>query len=106
MIPRAWPSITGIHDFKGTKLHTAAWDPAISVEELSDKNVAIIGAGSSGIQVLPTLQPHCKHIDHYMKGKNWISPFGLGGSVLAERGVTTGNCKGLTATRDIFTSSR
>ena len=41
------------------------------------KNVAVIGAGSSGIQIVPAIQPHVKRLDHYVRGKTWIaSSFG------------------------------
>ena len=70
-------------------MHTASWDQDV---DLDNKDVAVIGAGSTGIQVVSMLQPVVEHIDHYMKGKNWISPFGLGGGTLAERGETSGNC--------------
>lgn len=37
------------------------------------KVVAVIGAGSSGIQVVPTLAPQVKGMHHYIRGKTWIS---------------------------------
>ncbi|KAH3907723.1 hypothetical protein HBI56_181320 [Parastagonospora nodorum] len=85
-----WPNIPGIHSFRVPKLHTACWDDSIDVE---DKHVAVIGGGSSGIQLVPTLQPRVKHMDHYMKGKNWISPLGMGSGLLKSRGIKTGNFK-------------
>ena len=70
-----WPEIEGLHTFKGDLMHSAQWDPKFDV---AGKTVALIGAGSSGIQILPQIQPKAKHIYHYMKGKTWISPFGYG----------------------------
>jgi hypothetical protein len=75
------------------------------------KNVALIGAGSTGIQLLPQIQPYAKSVDHYVSGKTWISPVGFGSEELKERGVTTGNCESLqfghnplsqSATKNIF----
>jgi cation diffusion facilitator CzcD-associated flavoprotein CzcO len=40
---------------------------------LQDKSVAIIGAGSSGIQVVPALVSKVKSLHHYVRGKTWIS---------------------------------
>lgn len=40
---------------------------------MTGKNIALIGGGSSGIQLLPNMQPIVKHCDHYMKGKTWIA---------------------------------
>ncbi|KAK4690528.1 hypothetical protein P7C71_g6283, partial [Lecanoromycetidae sp. Uapishka_2] len=38
-----------------------------------DKRVAVIGAGSSGIQIVPSLQPEVSHLDHYIRGRTWIA---------------------------------
>lgn len=71
----AWPDIPGLHDFKGPYMHTARWDEKF---DWTDKTVALIGAGSSGIQILPQIQPKAKKVVHFMRGKNWISPVGYG----------------------------
>ncbi len=81
-----WPDIEGLHSFKGPVLHSARWDPSF---DWSDKTVALIGAGSTGIQILPKIQPKAKRVIHYMKGKTWISPVGYG----AEQGVEDENGK-------------
>ncbi|KIX06719.1 uncharacterized protein Z518_04695 [Rhinocladiella mackenziei CBS 650.93] len=85
-----WPQIPGLDTFKGPKVHSARWDQSI---ELEDRDVALIGAGSTGIQILPAIQPIAKRVDHYMKGKNWISPVGIGGDELDRRNATEGNFK-------------
>ncbi|KAI9743683.1 MAG: hypothetical protein M1818_002999 [Claussenomyces sp. TS43310] len=84
-----WPEIEGIETFEGKKVHSANWDPETPLE---GKDIALIGAGSSGIQILPNIQPHAKKVDHYMSGKTWISPIGFGSEELKERGVV-GNFK-------------
>ena len=69
-----WPDLKGLHDFKGPLLHSANWDPDFDPK---DKTVAVIGAGSSGIQIVPSLLPHVKAMDHYVRGRTWIaSTFG------------------------------
>lgn len=35
--------------------------------------MAVIGAGSSGIQVVPALTPSVKAMDHYVRGKTWVA---------------------------------
>ncbi|OQE17779.1 hypothetical protein PENFLA_c023G05685 [Penicillium flavigenum] len=65
-----WPSIPGLHSFKGKLLHSACWDNSYDME---DKNIAVIGAGSSGIQIVPALVDKVKGMDHYVRGKTWIS---------------------------------
>lgn len=37
-----WPPIPGLEDFKGPKLHSAAWDETL---DLTGKNVGLIGNG-------------------------------------------------------------
>lgn len=55
-----WPDIPGLHTFQGQLLHSAAWDSNV---EWRGKNVAVLGCGSSGVQIVPTLQPGkmCHH---------------------------------------------
>ncbi|ETI26440.1 hypothetical protein G647_03217 [Cladophialophora carrionii CBS 160.54] len=65
-----WPSIPGLHSFEGKLMHSAAWDESF---DFKDKSIAVIGAGSSGIQIVPSLQPVVKHLDHYVRGKTWIA---------------------------------
>ncbi|KAH7339230.1 hypothetical protein BKA66DRAFT_435055 [Pyrenochaeta sp. MPI-SDFR-AT-0127] len=73
-----WPAFKGLEKFKGDLMHTAGWDPKF---DWTDKTVALIGAGSSGIQVLPHIQPKAKRVLHYMRGKTWISPVGYAAEV-------------------------
>lgn len=77
-----WPEIPGLHDFKGKLVHSAAYPSDLDV---SGKRVALVGAGSSGIQILPQIQRQAKRVDHYVRGKLWIPPAGIGGEGLAER---------------------
>lgn len=77
------PDIPGLNDFKGELMHSANWDPNTQVE---GKLIALIGGGSSGIQILPNIQPKAARVDHYMKGKTWIPPFGIGGQGVMDRG--------------------
>jgi cation diffusion facilitator CzcD-associated flavoprotein CzcO len=84
-----WPEIEGFNECEVQKVHSAAWDPEIT---WAGKNVAVIGAGSSGIQIVPAIQPTVKRLDHYMSGKTWISPIGFGSDELVARGAI-GNCE-------------
>lgn len=80
-----WPAFKGLRKFKGDLMHTAGWDPKF---DWTNKTVALIGAGSSGIQVLPHIQPKAKRVFHYMRGKTWISPVGYAAEVGG--GINTG----------------
>ncbi|PRC60966.1 monooxygenase, partial [Mycobacterium sp. ITM-2017-0098] len=46
------PDIPGIEDFAGTVLHAQEWDHEYS---LKGKKAAIIGTGSTGVQLIPKL---------------------------------------------------
>ena len=76
-----WPDIPGLHDFKGPLLHSANWDTNFDAR---GKNIAVLGAGSSGIQIVPTLLPHVTHMDHYVRGRTWISAT-FGADLVRER---------------------
>lgn len=54
-----WPKIDGLKDFKGPLLHSARGDDKV---ELKGKTVAIIGSGSSSIQIVPKIQPIVKRL--------------------------------------------
>ncbi|KIW88136.1 uncharacterized protein Z519_11247 [Cladophialophora bantiana CBS 173.52] len=66
-----WPSISGIERFRGKLLHSADWD---TTYDWSGKNVAVIGIGSSGIQILPKVAKTAKHVDFFVRSPTWISP--------------------------------
>lgn len=65
-----WPQIQGLHDFKGPKVHSANWDSAI---DLADKKVLIIGAGSSAVQIAPTIIDQVKTLDIVARSPTWIT---------------------------------
>lgn len=60
-----WPQIEGLHSFKGDLLHSAAWSSDI---DLKEKSVAVIGYGSSGIQLVTAIQPEVKHLTTFIRG--------------------------------------
>ncbi|KAL2837567.1 hypothetical protein BJY01DRAFT_251389 [Aspergillus pseudoustus] len=66
-----WPEIPGLADFKGKLLHSAVWDNDWRPDNLS---VAVIGSGSSAIQIVPAIQRRVKHLDNYVRGQTWIAP--------------------------------
>ncbi|KAH8897975.1 FAD/NAD(P)-binding domain-containing protein [Thozetella sp. PMI_491] len=50
-----YPDIEGMGAYKGKLMHSARWD---SSYDLAGKTVAVIGGGSSGVQIIPNIQPH------------------------------------------------
>ncbi|KAN0102792.1 FAD/NAD(P)-binding domain containing protein [Hyaloscypha variabilis] len=69
----AWkyPDIEGITSFKGKLLHSASWDESY---DFQNKKVAVIGIGSSGIQIVPKIAPIASHLTSFVRSKTWISP--------------------------------
>ncbi|KAH8901422.1 cyclohexanone monooxygenase [Thozetella sp. PMI_491] len=65
-----WPDIPGLHSFKGDLVHTATWKPDLDV---TGKTVAVLGSGSSGIQVVPAIQPKVKRLITFIRSATWIT---------------------------------
>lgn len=63
------PDIPGLADFAGPVVHTAAWDDEL---DPAGKRIAVIGTGSTGVQVVSALQPGAGSIDHYVRSAQWI----------------------------------
>src|SRR5690606_24265516 len=67
-----YPDIPGAKDFRGPVHHTAEW-PASGVD-LRNKRVALIGTGSSGIQLVPAIVDEVEHLTVYQRTANWAMP--------------------------------
>ncbi|KAF2015162.1 FAD/NAD(P)-binding domain-containing protein [Aaosphaeria arxii CBS 175.79] len=78
-----WPDIPGLNSFKGTLLHSANWDKSF---DATGKTLAVIGNGSTGIQIVPALQPKAKKITSYIRSKAWVSPTGPYTKLVADHG--------------------
>ncbi|CAK7200449.1 hypothetical protein SEUCBS139899_003144 [Sporothrix eucalyptigena] len=78
-----WPTIDGLHSFKGPLLHSGAWDNSV---DLAGKNVAVIGYGSSGIQLVTAIQPLVKSLTTFIRGPTWITA-GFGSKYAAPGGL-------------------
>jgi 4-hydroxyacetophenone monooxygenase len=70
--PNLLPDIKGIASFKGPIFHTSQWP---TTAEYEDKNIALIGTGSTGTQLAPALAASAKHLTVYQRTANWIVPF-------------------------------
>ncbi|PVH70029.1 FAD/NAD(P)-binding domain-containing protein [Cadophora sp. DSE1049] len=72
----AMPTFPGLENFQGPVMHSSKWDHTV---DFKDKTAAVIGNGSSAIQIVPQLQKICKKVVCYMRSETWISPpIGLG----------------------------
>ncbi|KAI0847154.1 FAD/NAD(P)-binding domain-containing protein [Daldinia vernicosa] len=67
----SWPKLPGIDDYKGVKVHSADYDRSIP---LDGKNVLLIGAGSSAVQILPAIQPIVKNVTIFIRSPTWVLP--------------------------------
>lgn len=67
----AWPSIPGLHDFQGKLVHSANWPQDWDYSNLT---VAVIGNGSTGIQIVPAMQPLVKELVHIIRSPTWVTP--------------------------------
>ncbi|KAL6248051.1 hypothetical protein RBB50_005399 [Rhinocladiella similis] len=65
-----WPDIPGLQDFKGTLLHSAQYDERT---DLTGKRVALIGAGSSAVQILPNIYDKVEKVYTWVRTKIWIT---------------------------------
>ena len=59
-----WPSIPGLHDFKGSLMHSAVWDKDF---DWTGQRVAVIGNGSSGIQILPKIVEKATQVTNFVR---------------------------------------
>lgn len=65
-----YPNIEGLRDFKGTLLHSAQWNQGVDLE---GKRVALIGAGSSAVQILPNIYNSVDQVYTWVRSKIWIT---------------------------------
>ncbi|KAF5624805.1 sterigmatocystin biosynthesis monooxygenase stcW [Fusarium tjaetaba] len=66
-----WPDVPGRSSYNGTIAHSATWDPKITWE---GKRVALIGTGSSSVQMLPELAKGSKSVHVFARNSVWIVP--------------------------------
>lgn len=67
-----WPDIDGLESFKGDLVHTANWPEDF---DIGGKRVAVIGNGSSGIQIMPALQKDVKELTQFIRTPLWFVRF-------------------------------
>ncbi|KAF2397971.1 FAD/NAD(P)-binding domain-containing protein [Trichodelitschia bisporula] len=65
-----WPTVPGLHSFKGKLMHSAAYDEGYPLE---GKKVAVIGAGSSGVQIVSAIQSKVDRLYHWVRSPIWVT---------------------------------
>ncbi|KAL6246287.1 hypothetical protein RBB50_006523 [Rhinocladiella similis] len=70
LVNPAWPKIPGLSDFKGHVTHSAVWDHNF---DYSNKRIAVIGNGSSGIQIVPQMRKlPGTTVKNFIRGPAWV----------------------------------
>ena len=67
-----FPDVAGREDFRGEAYHTGLW-PATPVD-FAGKHVAVVGTGSSGVQIIPEIAGAVASLTVYQRSANWCTP--------------------------------
>lgn len=67
-----FPNVPGLEEFSGEWYHTGLWPEA--PVDLTGKRVAVVGTGSSGIQVVPVAAETAAHLTVLQRSPNWCTP--------------------------------
>jgi cation diffusion facilitator CzcD-associated flavoprotein CzcO len=71
-----YPDVPGRGDFRGEAYHTGSW-PSTPVD-LAGKRVAVVGTGSSGVQIIPCIAGEVAELTVYQRTANWCTPLNNG----------------------------
>jgi len=66
------PDFPGLDSFRGRRFHTAAW-PGEAVD-FTGRRVAVIGTGSSGVQVITEIAPRAAHLYVMQRTAGFVIP--------------------------------
>jgi cation diffusion facilitator CzcD-associated flavoprotein CzcO len=67
-----FPDVPGRERFRGASYHTGLW-PSTPVD-FAGKRVAVVGTGSSGVQIIPAIADAVKSLTVYQRTANWCTP--------------------------------
>jgi cation diffusion facilitator CzcD-associated flavoprotein CzcO len=67
-----FPDVPGRDEFGGESYHTGLW-PTTPVD-FTGKRVAVIGTGSSGVQIIPFIAEQAASLTVYQRTPNWCTP--------------------------------
>lgn len=65
------PDIPGLDDFGGAVFHSARWDHSLP---LDGRRVAVVGTGSTGVQITKALAPRCSSYTLFQRTPQWVFP--------------------------------
>jgi cation diffusion facilitator CzcD-associated flavoprotein CzcO len=66
-----YPQIVGLDDFAGPVFHSARWDHDV---DLVGKRIAVIGTGSTGVQIVCGLSSSVGRLELFQRTAQWILP--------------------------------
>jgi cation diffusion facilitator CzcD-associated flavoprotein CzcO len=78
-----FPDVPGRAAFGGESYHTGLW-PTRPVD-FAGKRVAVVGTGSSGVQIIPVIAPDVESLTVYQRTANWCTPLNTRRSPLTNR---------------------
>jgi cation diffusion facilitator CzcD-associated flavoprotein CzcO len=64
-----WPDIPGRETFAGPSMHSARWNPSVS---LAGKRVGCIGSAASAVQLIPEVAQVAAHLTVFQRTPNWV----------------------------------
>ena len=65
------PELRGLDTFNGPAFHSARWDHSV---DLADKRVAVIGTGSTGVQIVTALAGATRTLTQFIRTAQWVIP--------------------------------
>lgn len=65
------PEIEGMETFSGRYFHSSTWPAGYTG---ANERVAVVGSGSSAIQIVPQLQEHASHVFQLQRTPTWLLP--------------------------------
>ncbi|QRY61983.1 NAD(P)/FAD-dependent oxidoreductase [Gordonia sp. PDNC005] len=63
------PDIPGLDTFTGPVVHSARWDDTV---ETRGRRIAVIGSGSTGVQLVTALQREADRVVHFSRTPQWV----------------------------------
>ncbi len=65
------PDFEGLEEFQGTIIHPSRWPADF---DPTGRRMAVVGNGSTGVQMVSVLADAADHVDVYQRTPQWISP--------------------------------
>lgn len=65
------PQIDGLEDFAGPVFHSSEWDHSV---DIAGSRVAVIGNGSTGVQIVTALAGRTAALTHFVRTPQWVFP--------------------------------